>query len=105
MEKSYVLVFDDIMIKQLKKAANNGVVKQILAKMFDRLEQIGPDAGKLLDSKLFIYELKTNHPPIRLYYVPSAETNEIRIFEIEMKTSPEKQKDTIKELREKLSKS
>lgn len=105
MEKRFDLVFDDVMIKQLKKVANNGVVKQILTKMFDKLELIGPDAGKLLDSKLFIYELKTNHPPIRLYYVPSAEINEIKIFEFEMKTSPEKQKDTIKELREKLSKS
>jgi len=28
MEKSYVLVFDDIMIKQLKKAANNGLLNK-----------------------------------------------------------------------------
>lgn len=105
MEKRYVLVFDEVMIKQLKKVARDGVVKQILTKMFDRLEEFGPNAGKLLDSKLFIYELKTNHPPLRLYYVPSVETKEIKIFEFEMKTSPEKQKGTIKELREKLSKS
>lgn len=105
MEKKYVLIFDDVMIKQLKKVANNGVVKQILAKMFDKLEENGPDAGELLDSRLFIYEMKTMHPPIRLYYVPSPNTNEIKVFEFEMKTSPEKQKDTIKELREKLSKS
>jgi hypothetical protein len=73
--------------------------------MFDKLEEKGADAGELLDSRLFIYELKTKHPPIRLYFVPSQNANEIKVFEFEMKTSPEKQKDTIKELREKLSKS
>ena len=102
---TYCLVFDEVILKQLKKAAKNGNVKEILTKMFDKLELIGPDAGELLDSQLFIYEMKSMHPPIRLYYVPAKNTNEINIFEFEMKTSPEKQNRTINLLRKRLSKS
>ncbi|MBN2421349.1 hypothetical protein JXB27_03670 [Candidatus Woesearchaeota archaeon] len=105
MEKNYVLVFDEVIVKQLKKAAKNGNIKEILIKMFDKLELIGPNAGELIDSQLFIYEIKAKHPPIRLYYVPSKTINEIKIFEFEMKTSPEKQNRTINMLRKRLSKS
>ena len=59
-------------------------------------------AGKLLDSKLFLYEMKTNHPPIRLYYKHDKFTNEIKIFEFEMKTSPKKQRITIERIRKNL---
>ena len=104
MEKKYNLVFDEVIIKQLKKAAKNGVVKQLLISLLDKLEEKGPEAGELLDSNLFIHELKTKHPPIRLYFVPSPNSNEIKVFEFEMKTSPEKQKETINKLRKKISK-
>ena len=97
----YTLVFDDIMIKQLKKAAKNHQIKEILTKMLDKLEISGPDAGELLDSRLSLYEVKVKHPPIRLYYKHNKPTNEIYIFEFEMKTSPEKQKATIKKLKQK----
>ena len=78
-------------------------IKEILTKMLDKLELSGPDAGELLDSQLFIYEIKLKHPPIRMYFKYNKPTNEIYIFEFEMKTSPEKQKGTIKKLKQKAS--
>ena len=103
METHYTLVFDDVMIKQLKKAAKNQHIREILTKMLDKLELSGPDAGELLDSQLSLYEVKIKHPPIRLYYKHNKSTNEVYIFEFEMKTSPEKQKATIKKLKQKAS--
>jgi hypothetical protein len=101
MEKSYNLVFDGIMIKQLKRAAKNQNIKMRLSKMLDKLELLGPDVGNLLDSKLSIYEIKSKHPPIRLYFKHNMQTGEIYLFEFEMKTSPEKQKTTIRKLEQK----
>ncbi len=103
MEKRYALVYDDVINKQLKKVAKNQHIKEILTKMLDKLENLGADAGNLLDSQLFIYEVKLKHPPIRLYFKHSKSTNEIYVFEFEMKTSPEKQKATIKKLKQKAS--
>ena len=100
---NYNLIFDDVMVKQLKKAAKNQHIKEILTKMLDKLEFSGPDAGELLDSQLSIYEIKIKHPPIRLYYKHNKSTNEIYVFEFEMKTSPEKQEATIKKLKQKAS--
>ena len=98
---NYNLVFDDVMVKQLKKAAKNQHIKEILTKMLDKLELSGPDAGELLDSQLSLYEVKIKHPPIRLYFKHNKLTNEIYVFEFEMKTSPEKQKATIIKLKKK----
>ena len=98
---NYNLVFDDVMVKQLKKAAKNQHIKEILTKMLDKLELSGPDAGELLDSQLSLYEVKIKHPPIRLYYKHNKSTNEIYVFEFEMKTSPEKQGITTKKLKQK----
>lgn len=100
MEKNYTLIFDDVIIKQLKKAAKNQHIKGILTKMLDKLEYLGADAGNLLDSQLFIYEIKIKHPPIRLYFKHNKQTNEIYIFEFEMKTSPEKQQATIEKIKQ-----
>src|SRR3989338_10739501 len=102
METHFTLVFDDVMIKQLKKAAKNQHIKEILTKMLDKLELSGPNAGELLDPQLFLYEVKIKHPPIRLYFKHNRATNEIYVFEFEMKTSPEKQKATIIKLKKKL---
>ena len=102
MGTNYTLVFDDVMIKQLKKTAKNQHIKEILTKMLDKLELSGPDAGELLDSQLSIYEVKLKHPPIRLYFKHNKSTNEIYVFEFEMKTSPEKQKATIIKLKKKV---
>lgn len=54
---NFPLVFDEVMIKQLQKAAKNQQLKNILKNMLDEIEEKGPEAGKLLDSHLFIYEI------------------------------------------------
>ena len=99
--KIYSLVFDQVIVKQLKKEASNNDIKNILIKMLDKLEEKGPIAGKLLDSKLFIYELKNKRPPIRLYFKHINKSNELYIFEFEMKRSDKKQKITIERIRSK----
>ena len=102
---NYSLVFDEVMVKQLQKAGKNQHVKQFLTKMLDKIEELGPNAGKLLDSKLFIYEVKNKHPPIRLYYRHNIVSNEIYVFEYEMKTSEERQSNTIEKIKKKVLKS
>ena len=102
MEGIYVLVYDEVILKQLKKVDQQ--VKNILSKMFDKLELAGPNAGELLDSRWFIYEIKSKHPPIRLYFRHNIVTDEICIFEFEMKTSSEKQQNTIEKIKFKVSK-
>lgn len=97
MEKRFTLVFDDVILKQLKQVDNS--IKEILTQMFDELEKKGSDAGKLLDSHLFIYEIKHKHPPIRLYFKYKLQNDEIYIFEFEMKTSEKKQKKTLNKIR------
>ena len=99
--KIYSLVFDEVIVKQLKKEASDKNIKNILTKMLDRLEEKGPRAGKLLDSKLFIYELKNKRPPIRLYFKHINSSNELYVFEFEMKRSDKKQKITIEKIRSK----
>ena len=90
------------MLKQLKKLGKNKRVKNILTNLFDKIELLGPRAGKLLDSQLFIYEMKVMNPPIRLYYKHNLEMNEIYLFEYEMKTSENKQRQTIDKIRKKV---
>ncbi len=99
MNKKYILIFDDIILKQLQKEALNNHIQKILTKMLDKIELLGPYAGELLDTKLFLYEVKNKHPPLRLYYKHKKENDEIYIFEFEMKTSPQKQKKTISRLK------
>lgn len=97
MEKHYELIFDQVMIKQLRKAAKNNQIKHIISRMLDKLESMGPNAGKLLDSKLHLYEVKNMNPPIRLYF--KHKEGEIYIFEFEIKKSAKKQEETINKLR------
>ena len=100
MEQPYDLVFDSVIIKQLKKSSKNKNIKMIISKMLNKIGSQGPFAGKLLDSKLLIYEIKNNHPPIRLYFKQKG--MEIHIFKFDMKTSKEKQQRTIDIIRKKL---
>jgi hypothetical protein len=89
------------MLKQLKDIKNDGNLRPIFTKILDKLEEMGPLAGKLLDSHLFIYEIKMKRPPIRLYYKHNQATNELYVFEYEMKTSVEKQQRTVEKIRRK----
>ncbi len=101
MAENYRLVFDKVILKQLKKVARDNPTKQILSKMLDRVEQAGPMAGKLLDSHLSLYEMKAMRPPIRLYYKIAEVAKEAYVWEYEMKTSQEKQHWTIQRIKEK----
>ena len=105
MEKRFTLIFDEIILKQLKQAAKNQFIRNLLSKMLDKIEEFGPKGGELLDSQLGIYEVKKKHPPLRLYYKFNQSTNEIYVFEYEMKTSSEKQQKTIQRIKAKLLKS
>ncbi|MEK6868227.1 MAG: hypothetical protein AABX98_05400 [Nanoarchaeota archaeon] len=99
MNKKYTLIFDEIMLNQLQREAVNVYVKEILTKMLDKIELLGPFAGELLDSKLFLYKVKNKHPPLRLYYKHKKENDEIYVFAFEMKTNQQKQKKPISRLK------
>jgi len=101
----YNLVFDEVILDQLKKASKNQQVKNFLAKILNKIEEKDPDAGKLIDSVLKLYEVKMIHPPIRVYYFIKEHEQEAYVFEYDMKTSESKQQNTINKLRNKLKKS
>ena len=99
--KNYELVFDEVILKQLKKLERDAHTKEIVSKILDKIEESGPNAGNLIDPRLRIYEVKRKHPPIRLYYKIVEERKEAYIFEYEMKTSQEKQDETILNIKSK----
>src|SRR3989344_1546060 len=100
---NYKLIFDEVILRQLKQVGKNKQIKDILIKVFDKIEELGPRAGELLDSQLFIYEKKMKNPPLRVYFKHNIATNEICLFEYEMKTSSAKQQRTIERIRKKVS--
>jgi len=100
--ESYTLVFDKVILNQLKKLGKEAHLRKIISKILDKIEILGPRAGKLLDTKLQIYEIKMKHPPIRAYYKILESKKEAYIFEYEMKTSLQKQKKTIKKIKYKI---
>ena len=87
------------MIKQLRLLGRNMGLKNILSKMLDKIELLGPRAGNLLDVSMGIYEIKAKRPPIRLYFQYKRGDNEIYIFEYQMKKSLKKQQNLIEKLR------
>ena len=102
MEKGFVLIFDEVMLSQLKILGANEQTRKVLSRLLDKMEELGPRAGELIDSHLFLYEMKIKRPPIRLYYWHIKETDELYVFEYELKTSEKKQRKTIQKLRKKV---
>lgn len=98
---AFRVIFDDVILKQLKKLGEKEEIRTIISNMLNKIEEFGPRAGKLIDSKLFIYEIKNKKPPIRLYFKHVQDSNDIYVFEYELKTSEEKQRRTIGKLKEK----
>ena len=94
-------VFDDVILKQLKRLGEKEEIREILTNMLNKIEELGPRAGELIDSKLFIYEIKNKRPPIRLYFKHVKDSCDIYVFEFELKTSEKKQKKTIDKLKDK----
>ena len=97
----FLTVFDQIVKERLEKIIQKTGFKNIIQSWLDDLEVKGPDAGKLLDNHVWLYEMKSKRPPLRLYFYHQKSTNKIIIFEIEMKTN--KQQKTINKLRHSLS--
>ncbi|MDO8625171.1 MAG: hypothetical protein Q7R47_03745 [Candidatus Diapherotrites archaeon] len=58
-QKQYRLVFDPVMLHQLKKLGKDKSLQALLTKMRDKIEERGPLAGKLIDSILSLFEVKT----------------------------------------------
>ncbi len=102
MAKNFNLVFDVVILKQLKKLSSDKNLRTLLAKLLDKIEELGPDTGKLLDSHLNLYEVKMNRPLIRVYYKHVHASIELYVFEYGMKTSPEKQQKIIDRIRLKM---
>ena len=98
------VVFDEVVKIKLEKSISKSEFRDIIKQWLDKLEDQGPAAGKLLDNHIWLYELKNKHPPLRLYFHHHKSTNKIIIFEIEMKTSKQKQQGTITRLFKKSSK-
>lgn len=101
---NFTIIFDEVILNQLKKEGKNIQIRNILKNMFDKIEELGPRAGKLIDSQLFIYEVKNKRPPIRLYFKHVKDSNKIYVFEYEIKTSEEKQQKTIFKIKDKVRK-
>lgn len=99
----YTVVFDEVVKEQIEKALTKGNIKAIIKQWLDDLEKHGPNAGKLLDNHIWLYEMKSKHPPLCLYYHSQKALNKIIIFAFEMKTSEKKQKQTINKLMQRLS--
>jgi|SRR3989344_8325983 len=100
--KNYELVFDDVILTQLSKLRNDTHTREIVSKILDKIEELGPNAGKLIDSRLHLYEVKRMHPPIRLYFKIEEDKKEAKIFEYEIKTSQEKQQSTIDKIKKRI---
>lgn len=101
MAQQFQIIFDEVMLNQLKKLGKNQELRDRISKMLDKIEALGPRAGKPLDLKLNIYEIKSKRPSIRLYFKYVKNTNQIYVFEYEMKTSTKRQRTTIEKLKEK----
>ncbi len=101
MSSKFEIIFDDVMLKRLKKLGKNQELKNRISKMLDKIEEMGPRAGKLLDSNLSIYEVKSKRPPIRLYFKHVRDKDQVYVFEYEIKTSTGRQQATIRKIKEK----
>jgi len=90
---SYALWFDDVAKKQLEKLSRNLAIQGIITKMLHRIKTHGNAAGKIIEPQIGLYEVKSKHPPLRLYY--QEEGRIMHIFAIRMKHSQKDQQRTI----------
>lgn len=97
------VVFDDIMKKHWCKYNRNYEVKIAIRSMVHSLKIEGINAGRCINVKLQLYEIKRKRPPLRLYYQPIAD--EILLLACEMKTNKKKQQSLIDSLLKKIHQS
>lgn len=100
----YKIVLDKVILNQLKKLGTRKDIKNKITFLLDKLECKGERSGTLLDTKLLLYEIKMKRPPLRLYFKKVVSSEELYVFEYEMKTSQTQQNVTIQKLKKKISK-
>ena len=96
----YRLIFGKSILKKLKKIENKSDIKNLVSKMLDKIEEKGPDAGKLLDLVVNLYEIKSKNPPLRLYFEIIFEGKNAEIIDFKMKRSQDKQNLLIKKIKD-----
>ena len=82
MEKRYEVVFDEVVKVRLQKVIVESEYRDIIKGWLDDLEAGGPASGKLLDNHIWLYEMKSKRPPLRLYFYHQQSTGKIIIFPI-----------------------
>lgn len=101
MVETYQLVYDEVILKQLKKIEKDANLKNLFAKFLDKIAILGPFAGKMLDPILPLYEVKCKRPPLRIYFRIDKLQKEAYLYEFEMKTDPRSQFYTIERIKQK----
>jgi mRNA-degrading endonuclease RelE of RelBE toxin-antitoxin system len=104
MREKYQIIFDRVIAKQLRKISKNSSLKRVMAKIIGKIEIKGENAGKSLDLKYNLYEIKLKRPPLRLYYAVYPKERIIKILEFHMKTSEKKQEHIIIKIVKKMDK-
>lgn len=94
----YKLIFGKSILKKLQKIEKKADIKNLVVKMLNKIEEKGPNAGKLLDSVVNLYEIKSKNPPLRLYFEIIFEGNKAEIIDFEMKKSKKKQNNIIQKI-------
>lgn len=79
-------------------ARSNGNLYNRIRKLSKKLEEAGVAAGQLLDTEVWLYELKSKRPPIRLYYTASKTGNPVFLIGYELKKDSQQQQKTIVQL-------
>lgn len=89
--------FDKKALKQIRKLSKDKMTRELIKSKLDFLEIKGPNCGKLLDSKLNLFELKSKLPSLRIYFY--VRDYEITIIETHIKKSSAVQKKLIKKIK------
>lgn len=98
----YEVSYDPKFEKQFDKISKNKHLVDLLSKLIKRIRLLGPDAGKLIDAKMSIYEIKMKRPPLRLYFWYRLALQDIYIIEYQLKTSKDAQRKVIDNIKERL---
>jgi len=96
----YKLVFGSIVKKKLEKLKSKKDIKLYLSKIFNKIENLGPNAGKLLDNKLYLYEVKMKNHSLRIFFQIVIENNIAKIIDFEIKKSEKNQNNLIEKIKE-----
>ena len=65
---NFIIQYDKKVVHELHKLRHHDDLAATYLHLLQKLEQLGPRAGKLLDEHLHVYEVREKHPPLRLYF-------------------------------------